>query len=157
MFKVRALLDLIIPAFKSAYTPERDISIDEAMLLWRGRLSFRVYNPAKPIKYGVKSYALADSPTGYCWNLLPYCGVSSSIADTVTALLDRLLDHGHRLYMDNFYNSVGLSKQLLDRKTVVCGTLRSNRGEPPALRNPQLAKWERTAMHNDSCMVLTWK
>lgn len=157
MFKVRPLLDIIIPKFRTAFTPHREVSIDEAMLLWRGRLAFRVYNPAKPIKYGVKSYVLADSTTGYCWNILPYCGVSAPITHTVPALMDRLLDHGHRLYMDNFYNSVTLTTMLLSRKTDVCGTLRSHRGEPPAIRNPTLEKGERVAMHNGTCMVLTWK
>lgn len=37
------------------------------------------------------------------------------------------LNKGHHLFMDNFYNSVGLSKILLQCKTHTTGTLRSNR------------------------------
>jgi len=37
------------------------------------------------------------------------------------------LNKGHHLFMDNFYNSVGLSKILLEHKTYTTGTLRSNR------------------------------
>ena len=36
------------------------IDIDEGMLKWRGRLSFRVYNKEKPTKYGIKGFILAD-------------------------------------------------------------------------------------------------
>jgi hypothetical protein len=41
MFKVRKLLDLLTTNFAEQYTPGQNISIDEGMLLWRGRLSFR--------------------------------------------------------------------------------------------------------------------
>lgn len=126
-------------------------------MLWRGRLSFRVYNPAKPIKYGIKSYVLADSTTGYCWNLLPYCGTHCTIPDTVTTLLGRLVGYGHKLYMDNFYNSVNLTHTLLDLKTAVCGTLRTNRGEPAEFKTLKLTKGETTARHDDNVMVLCWQ
>lgn len=38
---------------------------------------------------------------------------------------------GRALYMDNFYNSVSLSRKLLQKKTYVMGTLRSNRKHNP--------------------------
>jgi hypothetical protein len=31
------------------------------MILWRGKLSFRVYIPDKPVKYGIKAYMVSDS------------------------------------------------------------------------------------------------
>jgi len=43
--------------------------IDEGMLKWRGRLFFSGYMKDKPVKCSVKSCILADSRTGYCWNL----------------------------------------------------------------------------------------
>jgi len=39
----------------------------------------------------------------------------------------QFLNKGHHLLRDNFYNSVGLSKILLENKTHTTGTLRSNR------------------------------
>jgi hypothetical protein len=157
LFKVRPLMELCLQRFRDLYTPALNISIDEGMLLWRGRLSFRVYNPAKPIKYGIKSYVLADSDTGYCWNMKPYAGVSSTIADTITNLLDRLAGHGHQLYMDNFYNSVKVTDILLNLKTHICGTMRANRGEPAAMKAPTLQKGETLALHNGRAMLLAWK
>lgn len=50
----------------------------------------------------------------------------------VLKLMEDLLDNSHALYMDNFYNSLSLSKQLLDRKTYCMGTLRSNLKENPS-------------------------
>ena len=130
MYKVRPVLDYLVQKFKELYQPGQDICIDEGMMLWQGRLAFRVYNPQKPVKYGIKSYILCDSATGYCFNLKPYVGAQSTLPDTVFSLLDRLPGHGHTLFMDNFYNSVSLCERLLGARTNVCGTLRKHRGEP---------------------------
>ncbi|KAK7893501.1 hypothetical protein WMY93_022653 [Mugilogobius chulae] len=130
LHKIRPVVDYLISKFKELYQPAKNISIDEGMLLWRGRLVFKVYNPLKPVKYGIKSYILCDSQTGYCFNMKPYAGESTPLGDTVVQLLDRLSGHGYKLYMDNYYNSVSLCQRLLHLKTHVCGTLRKNRGEP---------------------------
>ena len=41
---------------------------------------------------------------------------------------------GYELYMDNFYNSVKLSEDLLKKKIFTCGTLRLNRGSSKNLQ-----------------------
>ena len=53
---IRPVLDFIIGKCRSLYVPTSNLSIDEGMLKWKGRLSIRVYNPMKPIKYGIKFY-----------------------------------------------------------------------------------------------------
>ena len=85
--KVNPVLLYLTDKFKEMFVPGRNVSIDEGMLLWCGRLAFRVYNPQKPTKYGIKSYILCDSGTGYCYSLKPYSGQHSSLEATVTFLL----------------------------------------------------------------------
>uniref|UniRef100_A0A667ZA88 PiggyBac transposable element-derived protein domain-containing protein n=1 Tax=Myripristis murdjan TaxID=586833 RepID=A0A667ZA88_9TELE len=133
LYKVLPVLDYLVSKFREMYQPSTNICIDEGMLLWRGHLAFR-------------SYILCDSDTWYCYNMKPYCGEGAALEDTVIHLLDRLAGRGYRLFMDNFHNSVALSKHLLDLKIHVCGTLRKNKGEPP-----------RIMRHNDSVMVLAWR
>ncbi|XP_030018120.1 piggyBac transposable element-derived protein 4-like isoform X2 [Sphaeramia orbicularis] len=161
LYKVRPVLDYLVCKFREMYQPNTNICIDEGVLLWRGRLAFKVYNPQKPIKYGIKSYILCDSETGYCFNVKPYCGESAPLGETVTSLLDRLAGHGYRLFMDNYYNSVGLCERLLDLKTHVCGTLRKNRGEPPVIRDVGNANLRRegtpVVRHRKNVMVLAWR
>jgi len=53
LFKLRNICDLLISQFQSVYTPEKEVSIDESMVLWCGRLIFRQYMPGKRHKYGV--------------------------------------------------------------------------------------------------------
>ena len=161
LYKIRPVLDYLVGKFQELFQPDVNVSIDEGTLLWRGRLSFKVYNPQKPIRYGIRSYILADSATGYCHNIIPYCGDHVALADTVVNLVGSLRGQGYRLYMDNFYNSVKLSEQLLKMKTHVCGTLRRNRGEPPEVRAAtvsDLAGGEKViALHNTRVMTLAWK
>ncbi|KAM3850406.1 piggyBac transposable element-derived protein 4-like [Diretmus argenteus] len=160
LHKVRLVLDLLLTKFREMYQPSQNISVDEGMLLWRGRLRFKVYSPAKPIKYGIKSYILCDSTNGYCYSMKPYCGTYSTLQDTVSFLVDGLEGFGYRLWMDNFYNSESMCRLLLSLQMHSAGTLRVNRGEPPSIRQVttrDLAVGERVARHNDAVMVLAWR
>ncbi|XP_034024428.1 piggyBac transposable element-derived protein 4-like [Thalassophryne amazonica] len=160
LYKVRPVLDYVLDKFKELYQPGQNICIDEGMMQWRGRLSFRVYNPQKPVKYGIKSYILCDSATGYCFNMQPYVGRPNTLQDTIFSLLDRLPGHGYMLYMDNFYNSVALCERLLGAQTNVCGTLRKNRGEPKTitdLAKTDLGVGEKVVLHNKKVMVVAWQ
>ena len=67
---------------------------------------FRVYNPLKPTKYGIKSYICADSITAYCYKFVIYDGDYHSIDEIVNDLVTDLHGKNHRLHMDNYYNSV---------------------------------------------------
>lgn len=120
LYKICPVLDHLVSKFHEMYQPKSHICIDEGMFQWRGRLAFRVCNPQKPIKYGVKSYILCDSDSGYCFNMKPYCQESTTLGDTVVSLLDRLVDHGYRLFKDNLYNFVRLCERLLDIKKTMC-------------------------------------
>jgi len=50
------------------------MSIDEAMVKFKGRVFFRQYMPKKPTKWGIKVWMLAESKTGYMSNLDVYLG-----------------------------------------------------------------------------------
>ena len=112
------------------------------------------------MKYGVKSYILTDSVNSYCWNLKPYCGVGNTLKDTVLELLDSLINKGFKLFMDNFYNSFGLSERLLQLGTHTCGTLRVDRGEPKAISKVTTSNMEVgdvVVRHKNDIMCLAWR
>ena len=68
LFKLQPFLQPLIANFQAAYTPNREMSVDEAMIGFNGMLSFMQYLPNKPTKWGMKAYVLADSRTGYVYN-----------------------------------------------------------------------------------------
>ena len=162
LHKLQSISDLLLQRFQDVFTPGKELSIDESMVLWRGRLVFRQYIPGKKHKYGVKLYLLCD-PAGYVWNAIVYCGRSDVIAGlghaeaVVMKLMEKRLDLGHELYIDNFYTSVPLAKELLRRKTLVCGTLRRNRKFlPQAVVGAKLKKGEITRRRHERIVVTKW-
>jgi hypothetical protein len=48
LHKIRPLLDTIINNTQAAYAPHQQLSVDEAMVLFKGRSSMRQYMPQKP-------------------------------------------------------------------------------------------------------------
>jgi hypothetical protein len=46
------------------YNPNKEQSIDEGMIAFKGRLSFKQYLPAKPTKFGIKVWKRASPQNG---------------------------------------------------------------------------------------------
>ena len=63
---------------------------------------------------------------------------ASKTSCIVVGLLDsvQLLDMGHHVYFDNYYNSPDLIDLLYRRKTHVCGTVRKNQNVTPFSCHP---------------------
>lgn len=149
--KVWPVLSYLIDKFKSAVTPERDITIDESLLLYKGRLSWIQYIPNKRSRFGIKSYMLCESKSGYVWNFILYTGrgtlidnnVQGNSASTkvVLTLMKDLLSKGYCLTTDNFYSSPELADILLLHQTDMYGTVRLSRKDlPPKMRKQELKK-----------------
>lgn len=82
LFKIKPILDYIVNKFKTTYIPERDIAIDESLLLWKGRLGWKMYIPNKRSRFGIESFKLCESSSGYIWNLIVYTGRSNILYET---------------------------------------------------------------------------
>ncbi|GBN67007.1 hypothetical protein AVEN_86922-1 [Araneus ventricosus] len=54
--KIYELYEALNRKFKSSYIPECEASVNESLLLHKGRLAFKLYIPNKRSKYGVKFY-----------------------------------------------------------------------------------------------------
>ena len=48
LYLIRPILDTVLNQIQDNYIPYRDVSVDEAMIAYRGRLSFSQYLPSKP-------------------------------------------------------------------------------------------------------------
>ena len=60
LYKVRPLVEQLVGKSKTAYTPDKNLSIDEQLLLWKGRLGFKQYIPNKRSRFGIKSLACVN-------------------------------------------------------------------------------------------------
>lgn len=122
IYKVEEILNYFNNRMNEIYEPTKNMSLDESMVLWRGRLVFRQYIKNKRHKYGVKLYMLTE-PTGLVQKVLIYSGqgtdTSPEMSHTeyvVNKLMKNYLYKGRSLYMDNYYNSVHLAHKLLEKK-----------------------------------------
>ena len=161
--KLRQIQAMLIARAQSVYIPDKEVSIDEELVLWRGRLVFRQYIPGKRHKYGIKLFVLCD-PHGYAYNWQMYTGKTNAIAgfglseSVVLKLMEPLLDKGYNLYTDNFYTSYPLAIELLRRQTTLCGTLRKNRKHVSLkVKAKKLKKGECVAQRKGQVMVCKWK
>ena len=107
------------------------ISIDEGIIPFKGKINFKVFNPMKPDKYGIKTYKVCDSTNSYCLVFDLYIGQAdvapplskySKTHDLMISLLKRYTEKGYTVYMDNYYSSPYLFYNLLSKNIAACGT-----------------------------------
>ena len=135
LYKLRPVINICQQNFQDRYTPGRDLSVDEGMIKYKGRVHFRQYMPKKPEKYGIKVWMGADAKTGYVSNYDIYRGKQRGsnrgeigLASRVVLDITEPFQHCHRyIFFDNFFTSVALVEELLRRDTYACGTLRTDR------------------------------
>ena len=116
----------------------RDVSIDETLLLRKGRLSWKQFITTKRARFGIKTFVLADACTGYVWNSVIYTGDNTrinpdskftyNVTNIVKSLAEKILDEGRCIYVDNWYSSVELLDKLgkrswKDRKALPKGVV----------------------------------
>ena len=90
----------------------------------------------------MKVWVLSDSATGYIHKFKIYTGKDDAIThglaySVVTELMSELKNKGYHLYMDNYYTSPKLVKDLFKDGIYTSGTVRSNRKYFPSELKPE--------------------
>lgn len=150
LHKVRPFLDLIRTNIATRFAAGKNISLDEAMIPFNGRLMWKQYIKGKPNPWGIKVWCATDASTGYLLNFSIYTG---KVEDPmphgtghyiVTQLGERFLGKRHHFFFDNYFSSVQLAEDLLRQQTYCCSTIRPNRkGWPLDLKPKALKKFKK--------------
>ena len=62
LFKIQPVLDIVTPIYQQVYGPGKNLSVDESIIKFKGRIYFRQYYlPAKPTKWGIKVFVLCEA------------------------------------------------------------------------------------------------
>ena len=118
--KLRNIFPTLQANFRKLWIPNQFISINEGTIPFKRHIHFKVYNPNKPDKYGIKTFKLCDSTNAYCCYFDMYVGETNEPVsnygktyDLVMRLLECYKNQGHTLFMDNYYTSLYLMHNLL--------------------------------------------
>lgn len=65
LHKVRPIIESLKKKFKTIFKPNQKLYIDESIVEWKGRLSFKQYIPSKRHRFGIKMFILCDCASGY--------------------------------------------------------------------------------------------
>jgi len=145
LWKIRPLIDICDPTYLTVYGPGSNLSIDESIIKYKGRIHFKQYLPSKPCKWGIKQYALCESKTGYALKFITYFGKNSiplvqnfTVTESIClSLLDGFDNFGFKLFTDNYYTSPDLFNELEQRKIGACGTVKAGRKHMPNDLHPK--------------------
>ncbi|XP_065662617.1 piggyBac transposable element-derived protein 4-like [Hydra vulgaris] len=152
--KVTGLLDHLNNTMDNIYCPNKNIPIDESMILWKGYLVFRQYVKNKRHKYDglVLKVKIYFGETTLGKHLFDQTGA------IVLDLMEKFLGKGYHLYTDNFYNSFELTKHMINQKTYICGTLRTDRkSNPKECTKAKLKQGDVISRSREGVVVAKWK
>jgi hypothetical protein len=76
-------------------------------------VGFCVYNPGKITKFGIVVQMVCESMSGYICSMQIYDGKCGPLTETVS--LEPYEGKGYHLYQDNYYNSVHLAEEQLQK------------------------------------------
>ena len=119
--KIKLLINYVNTIFPVIFILHKELSLDESMMLSRGRLVFRQYIKNKRHMYRIKIFELYTND-GVVLKTEIYSGWKfqdpQSLGQTgavVLHLMEPYLDKGYHLFTDNWYNSLPLTKNLPHR------------------------------------------
>jgi len=171
LYKVRPLINKLISGFQQHYILDKDLSLDEGVIPTKNRLGFKQYLKDKPVKWGIKTYMLCESKSGYVYNLEVYTGKSNNDAsyindpeigatgNVVYRLVRGFENQGFTVYMDRFYTSPILYKFLSDKGIDACGTVVTNRKHFPVeiiRKKKELKRGESIYVAAGNLSAVTW-
>lgn len=160
--RVRELSELINKLSVKYYKPRSNLTIDESMIAYKGKHGLKQYIPMKPTKWGFKAFLLCESTTGYCYKHLFYGGPGLEEFRPIRIchhLCEGLDNKGIHIYADNYYSSVRLAEELLEKNIYFTGTIRQTSKGLPNLKEilKDLRPNEKLYFQKKNITVYLWR
>ncbi|XP_047104480.1 piggyBac transposable element-derived protein 4-like [Schistocerca piceifrons] len=128
-------------------------SVNEQLVPFRGRRSFTQYMPYKLAKYGIKIFWLCDATSAYALDGIVYTGrkahepIQKNLGLNLVKDLAKSIEVSSKnITVDNFFTSVQLAEEMLQKQITVEGTIKQNKPEIPNEMKPSTSR----AIHSSS-------
>ena len=148
LFKVHPVLDHVVQGCKMEPRPQKDLSVDEVMVKFKGQLGMKQYMPMKPVKCGIKLWVCVEASSSFLCDFQDYTGkrqgdvAKQNLGNHVVHDLTRSFNgKNHHVFHDNVSSTVKLAEDLLEDQIYSCAMARVNRKDFPkdlAANNPRV-------------------
>ncbi|XP_047099197.1 piggyBac transposable element-derived protein 4-like [Schistocerca piceifrons] len=135
---VHYVWELFLDKCRNRMIPTDLLTADEQLVPFRGRCSFTQYMPSKPAKYGIKIFWLCEATSAYasdrivCTGRKPYEPIQKNVGLNVVKDLAKSIEESSKnITVDNFFTSVQLAEEMLQKQITVVGTIKQNKPEIP--------------------------
>lgn len=139
---VRSLAERLNRSFAEHFSPDRSMTLDEAMCAWKGRSPIKQYIPSKPHKWGYKIWCLASE--NYLLHFEVYEGKVEhhsplgATADTVIRMTQPYQQQQLVVFTDQWFTSPTLMLALAERGIRLCGSVNRRRKGMPDISKETL-------------------
>ncbi|CAF0930751.1 unnamed protein product [Brachionus calyciflorus] len=162
---IRKLWDRFIKNSKACYIPNQHLTVDEQLLPSKTRCTFIHYMPNKSDKFGIKSWILSEVKSKYTLNGFPYLVKDTDRPENqlqgeyvVHKLIEPYYNKGYCVTADNFFNTIRLAEELMQKKTTLIGTIRKNRPELPSVVNSKRNLYDTIFFENEKgCTLIVYQ
>lgn len=169
--KFQPLVDHANRLFRFHFTPHQYISVDESLVGTKNHTQILQYMPNKHHhRWGIKFWVICDSVVNYCLGFYCYKGASSEEAKknvmknglgyhVVMNLLKmgNYLKKGYHVFIDNYFTSFELIKDLYANETFLTGTWRKNRKGIPKEFHKKFDVGERKYRRKNSFLSMAFR
>ncbi|KAK9875731.1 hypothetical protein WA026_009529 [Henosepilachna vigintioctopunctata] len=155
--RIRPLVEHFNKTMNDVFYPGRELNMSEPMVVCWDRTGFHRFMNNDKRKYGIK-FHLLKNPGGLIQKFTIDSGTPEHAFKVVMNLMKEKLNAGHHLYLDEYYSSLVLVKELLSKKTHCTGLVESNcKFISESVRTKKLNRGETIASYCDGVMVGKWK
>ena len=164
--KVKDLSDILEDKWREYFHPFQNIALDESMVPFNGKLSFKQFCPMKPHRHGIKAFVVSDSETGYAYRAEIYVGKKadakreySLAVDVGIKLTEGLENLNHHMFCDRYYTCVELVQRLKERGIYTTGTIKEDRrGLPDCIKEDTMTPNDlKFYKKPDDTVLMVWK
>ena len=161
--KIQPIIENLRKKFQKAVIPWEILCVDESLMLWKRRLSFKQYIPSKRYRFGMKLFMLCDCDTKFVLNFIVYTGAETELdnhpevgipGSVVLTLMKYYLKKNHTFFIDNWFSSPTLFERLLEERTKACGKAKKNRNGMPSFG--KLAQGQQAYKTTGELLALKW-